>query len=92
MSEREMEKVDRAIAVLETKGFDREAFILRHLTTFRASDNWLNSANAGENAYAATNFPFGIITLGPDFYTKATDDTDPEAKSGDGANGAGITG
>jgi hypothetical protein len=29
-----------------------------------------------ENAYAATNFPFQMITLYPDFYHKAKDDTE----------------
>ncbi len=68
--------VERAVAVLESKGFSSEAFLLRNVTTFRSSDNWLNQAVAGESAYAATNYPFGIITIYPDFYTKAVDDTE----------------
>ena len=66
----------RAIHLLEEKGFDREAFLLRHTVTFRSTDNWLNQVTKQDNAYAATNFPFQIITLYPDFYNKATDDTE----------------
>ncbi len=72
----ERRKIDRAIDVLEAKGFEQEAFVLRHLTVFRKSDNWLNGVAASENAYAATNFPFGMMTIYPDFYEKATDDTE----------------
>lgn len=68
--------IDRAISVLETKGFDREAFLLKHTVTFRSTDHWLNSLTVKENAYASTNFPFQIITLYSDFYTKTTDDTE----------------
>ena len=67
-------KVDRAIEVLREKGFDREAFLLRHVVTFRGSDNWLNAVTKQDNAYAATNFPFQVITLYPDFFDKAADD------------------
>ncbi|MEP6789431.1 MAG: hypothetical protein ABJB40_13415 [Acidobacteriota bacterium] len=72
----ETQPIDRAISVLESKGFAREAFLLRHVATFRGSDNWLNETQSAENAYAATNFPFEMITLYPDFYRKATDDTE----------------
>jgi len=69
------EVIDRAIAVLEKKGFSRDAALLRK-TSFRAPDNWLNHFSEKENAYAATNFPFRIITLYRDFYTKTADDTE----------------
>ena len=72
----ERETIDRTIALLETKGFDREVFLLRHLTTFRGLSNWLNTLARNENAFAATNFPFAVITLYPDFYTRAQDDTE----------------
>lgn len=72
----ELEAVTGAIDVLEAKGFKREVFLLRHLTLFRNSDNWLNSLTQKENAYAATNFPFNVVTLYPDFFTKASDDTE----------------
>lgn len=72
----ERETLDRSINVLETKGFEREAFLLRYTATFRRTDNYLNEFTDKENAYAATNFPFEIITLYPDFYTKTSDDTE----------------
>lgn len=76
LTNEDLRAVDRAIGVLEQRGFEREAFLLRHVTTFRASDNWLNGFISEENAYAATNFPFGIITIYPDFYSKTQDDTE----------------
>ena len=72
----DMAEVNRAIDVLATKGFGREVFLLRHTVTYRSTDNWLNRVIFKENAFAATNFPFQMITLYPDFYTKATDDTE----------------
>jgi hypothetical protein len=76
VSYEEMNPVKRAITVLEAKGFTHEAFLLRHVVVYRSSDNWLNGIATRESAYAATNFPFEIITLYPDFYSKATDDTE----------------
>jgi len=72
----ESEAVARAINLLDAKGFGQEAFLLRRLTVFRNTDSWLNSLTQKENAYAAANFPFNIITLYPDFFTKAQDDTE----------------
>jgi hypothetical protein len=71
--------VKRAIDVLREKGFDQEAMILSSFTTFRASDNWLNASVAKENAYAATNFPFEIMTLYADFFTYPADDVEKAA-------------
>src|SRR5688572_7107933 len=71
-----IEAVEKAIHILETRGFEREVFLLRHTATFRDSDNWLNASTPKEASYAATNFPFQIITLYPDFFTKASDDTE----------------
>jgi hypothetical protein len=76
VSSKERAAIDRAIDVLYARGFTRDAFLLRHAATFRTGDNWINDLDRKENAYAATNFPFGIITLYPDFYTKAEDDTE----------------
>ncbi len=76
LSNEEHARVERAIEVLETRGFTREAFMLRHTTTFRGSDHWLNRLVARENAFAATNLPFQMITLYKDFYSRATDDTE----------------
>jgi hypothetical protein len=72
-------EVGKAIAILDQKGFSEEVFILNHLTAFRAEDNWLNASVAKENAYAATNFPFEIMTLYPDFFTYPADDTERAA-------------
>ena len=72
----ERETLDRTIALLEKKGFDREVFLLRHVTIFRRTDSWLNTLADKENAFAATNFPFGVMTIYPDFYSKAQDDTE----------------
>lgn len=68
--------VERAIALLEKKGFQTEAFVLRNTATFSTTDNWLNRATEKEKAFAATNFPFQIITTYPDFYQRASDDTE----------------
>lgn len=71
--------VDRAIDILRDKDFDTEVMLLTRFTAFRSSDNWLNSAVAKENAYAATNFPFLIMTLYPDFFTYPIDDVEKAA-------------
>lgn len=67
--------VERSIAIIENKGFSREAFILRYFTAFRSNDNWLNASVTKENAYAATNYPFEIVTLYPAFFERTSDDT-----------------
>lgn len=72
----EKQSVKRAIEILDQKGFSRETFLLRYLTRFRADDNWLNASTRDENAYAATNFPFEIITIYPDFFGITQDDTE----------------
>lgn len=71
--------VRRAIGVLKSKGFSQQAFLLENLTVLRSNDNWLNASVAKENAYAATNFPFEIMTLYPDFFTYPADDTERAA-------------
>jgi hypothetical protein len=76
VSPAQAEKIDKAIELLEKKGFSTEVFWLRRVTLFRNSDNWLNSFAEKENAFAATNCPFGIITIYPDFYDRAKDDTE----------------
>lgn len=71
--------VMRAIAVLESKGFSDEAMLLNKITVFRGDDNWLNASVAKESAYAATNFPFEIMTLYPDFFAYPSDDIERAA-------------
>jgi len=68
-----------AIRMIEKKGFSSEAFLLKRLAVFRSNDNWLNASVEKENAYAATNFPFEIVTLYPDFFTFPLDDTERAA-------------
>lgn len=75
----EKKQIEKAIAVLDEKGFSKEVFLLEYLTKFRADDNWLNASTKFENAYAATNFPVEIMTVYPDFFTVSVDDTERAA-------------
>lgn len=68
--------VARVIEALEGKDFGGRVFVLRHLTSYRTSDNWWNRAIGHRDAYAATNFPFGVVTLYPDFFKVPVDDTE----------------
>jgi hypothetical protein len=68
--------VMQAIAVLGRAGFAREEVMLRHFANFRATDNWWNLYLGHRQAYAATNFPLGVVTLYGPFFTVATDDTE----------------
>ncbi|HUR99369.1 MAG TPA: hypothetical protein VMZ26_14990 [Pyrinomonadaceae bacterium] len=72
-------RVWSAIQILEQRGFTNEVLLLKHFTVFRSNDNWLNASVEKENAYAATNFPFEIITVYPDFFTYPVDDTERAA-------------
>jgi hypothetical protein len=73
---RERQRVDAAIAILRSGGFSREVFVLAHLAHYRSSDNWWNGYVGHNQAYAATNFPFEVVTLYPWFFRVATDDTE----------------
>lgn len=70
------EVVERAVAVLEAKGFDKQSFVLKRLTRYRATDSWWNNYLGHRDAYAATNFPFEIVTLYGEFFDKTVDDTE----------------
>src|SRR5215212_8380635 len=72
----ERAQVERAVRLIEQGGFTREAFLLRRLTNFRTTDNWLNTYAGHANAYASTNFPFEIMTLYPDFFRYPKDDVE----------------
>jgi hypothetical protein len=76
LQQNQRDQVHAAIAVLDQKGFTREAFVLRYLATFRTSDNWLNAYVGHRDAYAATNFPFEVVTLYPEFFSLPADDTE----------------
>lgn len=71
--------VDRAIKILEQNGFGKEVFALRHLANYRATDNWWNRWVGHKEAYAATNFPFEVLTLYPEFFNDSTDDVERAA-------------
>ena len=69
-------QVRGAVELIEKSGFTREAFLLRRLTCFRTTDNWWNRWLGHGEAYAATNFPFEIVTLYPEFFKYPADDTE----------------
>ena len=71
--------VEKAIARLQRSGFTQEVFLLRQVAVFRSNDNWLNASVEKENAYAATNYPFEIVTIYPDFFRFTVDDTERAA-------------
>ena len=75
----EKQLIDKAVQTLDDRGFSRDVFPLRYLTAYRATDNWLNATTREENAYAATNFPFEIMTIYPEFYKYPIDDVERAA-------------
>jgi len=79
LDQNEKSKIRSAIAVLRERGFANEVMLLDHFTVYRGNDNWLNASVAKENAYAATNFPFEIMTVYPDFFAYPIDDTERAA-------------
>lgn len=72
----ERQLVQSAVDEIERAGLSRDAFLLRRLASFRTNDNWWNCLTGHAEAYAATNFPFEIVTLYPEFFKYATDDTE----------------
>ena len=68
--------VNEAVAVVARGGFEREARILRSVVFYRSSDNWWNKHVGHQNAYAATNFPFAVVTLYPAFFRYPVDATE----------------
>lgn len=75
----EKKTIASAIRLLEEKDFTSETRFLNYLTAYRANDNWLNASVEKENAYAATNFPFEIMTVYPEFFTVPLDETERAA-------------
>lgn len=75
----EKKSVNAAINILSEKGFSKEVFLLKYLSSYRSNDNWLNASTRLENAYAATNFPFEIMTIYPDFFEYTRDDLERAA-------------
>jgi hypothetical protein len=76
LSAHERQVVTNAILVLDEAGFSSEASALRHLVSFRQTDNWWNRYVGHPTAYAATNFPFAVITIYPAFFRFPVDDTE----------------
>ena len=72
----ERRAVERAVAVIERAGFAKDATLLRRLASFRSDDNWWNASVGHADAFAATNFPFEVVTLYPQFFSEAKDDTE----------------
>jgi hypothetical protein len=71
--------VRRSISILEQRGFNKEAIALGTLTTYRGTDNWWNKFVGHRDAYAATNFPFEVLTLYPEFFADSFDDDERAA-------------
>jgi len=71
--------VTEALTVVERGGFAREASVLRNVVFYRSSDNWWNRHVGHQNAYAATNFPFAVVTLYPAFFRYPVDATERAA-------------
>ena len=69
-------QVERSVELIKRAGFSREAFLLKRLTNFRTTDNWLNTYAGHVEAYASTNFPFEVVTLYPDFFRYPADDVE----------------
>ena len=68
--------VRRSVDIVERGGFGREAFLLRRLASYRTTDHWWNRWLGHAEAYAATNFPFEVVTLYPEFFQYPTDDVE----------------
>jgi hypothetical protein len=79
IDDRQQQIVLRAVSQLDRSGFSREVLVLRHFANYRATDNWWNLYLGHPGAYAATNFPLGVVTLYPAFFTTAVDDTERAA-------------
>jgi hypothetical protein len=73
------QSLTHAIAIIRDKGFTKQAFVLSHLVNYRDTDSWWNRYVGHHDAYAATNFPFEIVTLYPEFFQDTTDDTERAA-------------
>jgi hypothetical protein len=65
-----------SIRVLDKAGFSREASALRRYVSFRRTDNWWNRHVGHPTAYAATNFPFAVVTIYPTFFKYPADEVE----------------
>lgn len=71
--------VNKAIEVLELRGFSNDALVLRKFVSYRSTDSWWNQYLGHRDAYAATNFPFLVLTLYPQFFEDSIDDNERAA-------------
>ncbi len=72
-------QVDRALGELRRAGFAREARVLGRWAAFRSTDNWWNRHHGHADAYAATNYPFQVVTLYAPFFEQPVDDVERAA-------------
>jgi hypothetical protein len=79
LSDEQRLAVSDAIAVLEQSGFTHEARVLSGVVRYRGTDHWWNEYVGHPSAYAATNFPFAVITLYAPFFRYALDETERAA-------------
>ena len=79
LTREQKETVNSSIDVLRSRGFDTEVSVLEKFTVYRSSDSWFNKMIPKENAFAATNFPFEIMTLYADFFTYPVDEIERAA-------------
>ena len=68
-----------AVALGEWCVSTRQSRVLRGVVFYRSSDNWWNTHVGHQNAYAATNFPFAVVTLYPGFFRVSVDATERAA-------------
>ncbi|HEX3702585.1 MAG TPA: hypothetical protein VHU82_04590 [Vicinamibacterales bacterium] len=73
--------VEQAIGPLQQADFAKETMTLRHFANYRTTDNWWNLYVGHREAYAATNFPLGVVTLYPAFFEVPVDDTERAAQT-----------
>jgi hypothetical protein len=71
--------VREALGRLEQAGFDSDVFLLKRIAVYRSTDHWFNATAAKESAFAATNYPFQIVTLYADLFTYPADDVERAA-------------
>ena len=71
--------VMHAVGMLERAGFSKEVVMLRNFANYRSTDNWWNVHVGHSQAYAATNFPLGVVTLYEPFFRVSADDTERAA-------------
>jgi hypothetical protein len=71
--------VMHAVSLLERAGYLREVLVLRHFANYRRTDNWWNLHQGHGDAYAAVNFPLGVVTLYRPFFTVPVDDVERAA-------------